>query len=84
VAARIERWFKRARVGMRCRNYRLIVHPEVAQLLENGKSGRLRKLGKQLRLAIELVKDEELPSDRFRVFDLDQQMEVTDMFKSKK
>lgn len=84
VAAKIERWFKRAKVGMRCRNYRLIVHPEVAQLLENGKSGRLRKLGKQLKLQIELVKDEEMPSDQFRVFDLDQQIEVTDMFKSKR
>lgn len=84
VAAKIERWFKRARVGIGCRNYRLLVHPDVAQILESDKSSRLRKLSKRLKLNIELVKEEELPSDEFKVFDLDQQVEVTDMFRSRK
>jgi len=84
MAMKIERWFKRARVGSGCRNYRLVVHPDVAQILGDGKAGRIRKLSKELKLDIELVKDEDLPSDEFKVFDLDQKMEVTEVFKSKR
>lgn len=84
VAAKIERWFKRARVGMGCKNYRLTVHPDVAEILEGGRASRLRKLSKGLKLDIELVKDEDLASDAFRVFDLEQQMDLTDMFRSRK
>jgi ribonuclease G len=84
VAAKIERWFKRAKVAMGSREYRLTVHPDVAQVLEDTKTTRLRKLGKELRLNIELVKDDDLPTYGFRVYDLGQQLEVTDMFRSKK
>ncbi len=84
VASKIERWFKRSRVGAECKNYRLMVHPDLAQILEDGKTDRISKLSKKLKLNIELVKNEELPSDEFRIFDLDQGMEVTDRFKSKR
>ncbi|MGB8656579.1 MAG: Rne/Rng family ribonuclease [Candidatus Zixiibacteriota bacterium] len=83
-AMKIERWFKRARVGSKCKNYRLMVHPDAAAILEDGKAGRIRKLSKQLGLNIELVKEEDLHFSQFKVFDLDQKMEVTDLFKAKK
>ncbi|KPL00713.1 MAG: hypothetical protein AMJ91_03475 [candidate division Zixibacteria bacterium SM23_73_3] len=82
VAMKIERWFKRAKVGAKCRNYRLMVHPEVGQVLGDRKTGRIHKLCKELKLDIELAKDENLSSDEFRVFDLNQELEVTDMFKA--
>jgi ribonuclease G len=84
VASKIERWFGRARVGVGCRNYRLMVHPDVAQILEDKKANRIHKLSKKLGLHIEMVKDEDLSSDEFKVFDLDQNMEVTDMFMSRR
>jgi ribonuclease G len=84
VAAKIERWFKRAKVALGSRDYRLTVHPDVARVLEDSKTSRLRKLGKALKLDIELVKNDDLPTDEFRVFDLGQQLDVTDMFKSRK
>lgn len=84
VAMKIERWFKRARVGAECRNYRMMVHPNVAQILQDAKASRIRKLSDNLKLDIELVKDENLSSEEFKVFDLDQQTEVTDMFKSRR
>jgi ribonuclease G len=84
VASKIERWFKRAKVGAKYKNYRLMVHPDVAQVLEDGKVNRIRKLSKELRLDIELVKEKNLSSDEFKVFDLGQEMEVTDMFKSRR
>jgi ribonuclease G len=84
IAMKIERWFKRARVGTKSKNYRLLVHPDVTQIFEQGKANRIRQLSKELDLGIELVKDEDLPLDKFKVFDLDQKLEVTDTFRSKK
>jgi ribonuclease G len=84
VAMKIERWFKRAKVSAGCKHYRLTVHPDVGQVLGDQKTGRLVKLSKELKLDIELVKDQELASDEFRVVDLDQNMDVTDMFKSRR
>jgi ribonuclease G len=84
VAMKIERWFKRAKVGAKYKHYRLLVHPDVAQIFGDGKPNRMRKLSKELDLDIVLVKDEDLPLDQFKVLDLDQKMEVTDIFKSRK
>ncbi|MFH1336692.1 MAG: Rne/Rng family ribonuclease [Candidatus Zixiibacteriota bacterium] len=84
MAMKIERWFKRAKIGARCKHYRLMVHPDVVQIFGEGKTSRIRKLNRELGLEIELVKDEDLPLDQFKVFDLEQKAEVTDMFISKK
>ncbi|HEX7401268.1 MAG TPA: Rne/Rng family ribonuclease, partial [candidate division Zixibacteria bacterium] len=84
MAMKIERWFKRAKIGARCKHYRLMVHPDVVQIFGEGKTSRIRKLNREIGLEIELIKDEGLPLDQFKVFDLDQKAEVTDMFKSKK
>ncbi len=84
MAMKIERWFKRAKVGAKCKNYRLLVHPDVVQFFGEGKASRIRKLSKELGLNIEVVKEEKLPLDHFKVFDLEMRAEITDMFKSKK
>lgn len=84
LAMKIERWFKRAKVSAGCKDYRLTVHPDVAQVLGQGKAGRLQKLNRELGLDIELAKDQELSSDEFRVVDLDRNMDVTDIFKSRR
>lgn len=84
MAMKIERWFKRAKVGAKGRRYQLLVHSDVAQIFEDGKASRISKLSKELNLDIELVKDEDLPPDQFKVFDLDQNMEVTAVFRAKK
>jgi ribonuclease G len=84
MAMKIERWFKRAKVGAKCKNYRLLVHPDMAQVFGEGKANRMRKQSKELGLNIDVVKDEDLPRDQFKVFDLDSKTEVTNVFKSKK
>ena len=84
MALKIERWFKRAKIGAKYKHYRLMVHPDVVQIFGEGKNSRISKLKRELGLEIELVKDETLPLDQFKVFDLAQKAEVTDMFISKK
>jgi len=80
VAMKIERWFKRAKVGSKSRRYKLFVSPELGKILMNGKENRIHKLHKELKLDLELVKDEKLPTEEFQVFSVDEDMEVTDLF----
>ena len=84
VAMKIERWFKRAKVGSKSKRYKLFVHPELSKILTDGKMNRIQKLDKELNLGIKLVKDEALPPETFRVFSEDEGLDVTDLFKGQK
>lgn len=80
VAMKIERWFKRAKVGSKSRGYKLFVHPELSKIIMHGKVNRIQKLHKELKLDIELIKDEKLPPEKFQVFSVDENVDVTDLF----
>ncbi|MFQ6002282.1 MAG: ribonuclease E/G [Candidatus Zixiibacteriota bacterium] len=84
VAMKIERWFRRAKVGSKSKKYKLLVNPELSKILMDGKINRIQKLHKELKLDIELVKDEKLPTERFQVFSVDKDMDVTNLFQSVK
>jgi len=80
VAMKIERWFKRAKVGSKNKRYKLFVNPELCEILINGKVNRIQKLHKELKLDIELIKDEKSPPERFQVFSVEEKKDVTDLF----
>ena len=77
---KIERWFKRAKVGSKSKRYKLYVNPELGEILTNRKLNRIQKLHKELRLDIELIKDERLSTETFQVFSADEDKDVTDLF----
>jgi hypothetical protein len=81
VAMKIERWFRRAKVGSKSKKYRLLVNPELSKVLMDGKINRIRNLNRELRLDIELVKDERLPHESFKVFSEDEGLDVSELFK---
>jgi ribonuclease G len=80
LAMKIERWFRRAKVGSRSKRYRLFVNPELSKILMDGKINRIQKLRKELKLDIEVAKDEKLATEGFRVFSVDENRDVTDLF----
>jgi ribonuclease G len=80
VCMKIERWFKRAKVGSKSKRYKLYVNPELGEILTSRKVNRIQTLHKELRLDIELIKDEKLPAEGFRVFSVDEDLDVTDLF----
>ncbi len=84
MAMKIDRWFKRAKVSATCKNYRLIVNPEVAKILGDGKDSRIRRLSRELKFDIELVQTEDIPMDEFKVVDVDHEKEITDLFRSRR
>jgi ribonuclease G len=83
IATKIERWFQRARAGSQNRKFRLIVHPEIARYLSARESSILKRISRQLRFKIELVEDESLRPENYRVVSVDDDLEVTDLFKTK-
>jgi ribonuclease G len=80
VCMKIERWFKRAKVGSKSKRYRLYVNPELGDILTRRKVNRIQKLHKELKLDIELIKDEKLPAERFKVFSADEDLDVTELY----
>jgi len=84
VAMKIERWFKRAKVGSKTKRYKLFVNPELCEILMNGRMNRIQKLHRELKLDIELIEDEKLPTERFQVFSVDEKKDVTDLFEKVK
>jgi ribonuclease G len=84
VAMKIERWFKRAKVGSKSKRYKLFVHPDLSKILMYGKMNRIQKLNKELSLEIKLIPDEVLPPETFKVFSEDERVDVTNLFKGQK
>ncbi|MFH0930894.1 MAG: Rne/Rng family ribonuclease [Candidatus Zixiibacteriota bacterium] len=82
LAAKIERWFKRAKVRSVDKKFKLCIHPEVYRILSEGKESRIKKLCRMLRIEILPEKDENLSADEFKVFSLDEEEEITDRFKA--
>ncbi len=80
VAAKIERWFIRARLASDVRNFRLVVHPVEAEHLTKNREERLKRIRKMIKRNIELEVDRLLAPDRFRVFAADDNVELSEMF----
>ena len=80
VAAKIERWFMRAKVASDYKRYRLVVSPHVGEHLAEDSESRLKRIRKLSKCKIELETDKLLGPDKYRVFAADDEVELTDMF----
>jgi hypothetical protein len=83
IATKIERWFQRARAGSQNRKFKLIVNPGISAYLSASESNILKRISKQLRFKIELIEDNELSPENYRVVSVDDNLEITDLFKTK-
>lgn len=79
-ATKIERWFKRAKVLLVDKKYKLILSKELYKMLVEGRKSRIRKLQKELRLDIETTKDPSFPPEGYRIL-TKEDLDVTDKFK---
>lgn len=80
VAAKIERWFIRARLASDVRKFRLIVHPNISEHLSHNKDERLKRIRKMIKSDIYLESDQLLTPQRYRIFSAEDNVELTDMF----
>jgi len=80
VLTRIERWIGRFKAERRDWSIQLITHPSVAHYMLNGWKNNARRLMWKYRMKIQIVGDETLRGDKFRVFSNRDGLEVTDKY----
>lgn len=80
LAAKIERWFNRAKLASDIKKFRLVVHPKQADYMLEDREARLKRIRKMTRRDITIETDELLPPDKYRVFSVQDGVEVTDLF----
>jgi len=83
IVMRIERWFARAKAGSKYRKFDLKVHPNVAEILNGGNTNKLRDICRQHRFKIDLLLDESLFPENYRIISHDEDMDITEMYKTK-
>lgn len=68
TVTKIERWLKRCKAASRVRKVEVYVHPSVAEYLLENKQERLKLVKRAVRMKVEVLSDEELPTDGVRYF----------------
>lgn len=80
MGAKIDRWFIRASADKKYSSFHLVVNPALADALvgENSSAGnRLRRIMKQKRVKVNLVRDTSISLQEFRVFEAGENREIT-------
>ncbi len=80
VAAKIERWFMRAKVASDIKKYHLVVHPMVGDHLTEENEARLKRIRKLGRCKISMETDKLLDPDKYRILSAEDEVELTEMF----
>lgn len=78
VANKIERWIKRFRTQNKERTLKLIVHPDVARHLTEGLKSRIRKIMWRFWMKIDVIPEDSLHFDEFKVFTKHGEINLTD------
>jgi len=82
ILTQIERWLRKFRASSKERSLKLIVHREIYNYLTEGFRSKNRKLMWKLWMRIEVISDDSLDIDEFKVISKKQNREITDQFKS--
>lgn len=80
VLTKIERWIRRFKTERKEWSLRLIVHPSIASYMSAGIVSNVRRLMWKYRLKIEIVRDDSLRTDQFRIVLKKDGEDVTDQF----
>ncbi|MFQ5648330.1 MAG: ribonuclease E/G [bacterium] len=80
VLTKIERWIKRFRAERKERKLQLHIHPSIANYLSNGFFNNKRRLMWKYRVKIDIVRDDTLRTDLFRILLQSDGKDVTERF----
>jgi ribonuclease G len=82
VITKIERWIKRFKAERKEWSLRLIVHPSMAEYLTTGVISRIRRFMWRYRLRLDVIQDDSLKADQFKMILNKNQRDITDEFLS--
>jgi ribonuclease G len=80
IAAKIERWFLRARVEGKHKRFLLTVTPEVGEYLAARGEDRIQSWSRKFRFHIETVRDTLLHPEKYTIINLEDGSEITDRY----
>jgi ribonuclease G len=83
IVMRIERWFSRAKAGSKYKKFDLRVHPDLAEILDGEGTKKLRDISRKLRFKIKMIIDDSLFPENYRIISLDEDMDITELYKTK-
>lgn len=80
LATKIERWFIRAKADGAHNNFHLVTNPRVAEIMTADGSNRVAKIKKYHSYQINLIQDTSLPQHQFKVYDANNNSEITEKY----
>jgi ribonuclease G len=80
MAARIERWFQRARAAGKFKKFVVNVTPEVAEFIADVGEDRVQQWSRRYRFHIELIRDTLLHPEKFVIQTLGDGLDITDRY----
>jgi ribonuclease G len=81
LATKIERWFIRARAAKKFDKFHLVVSPPLASTLAENGVNRLDRLMKAHKFRINLVRDTTLVQHEYKIFNAEDNKEITELYK---
>lgn len=82
VLTHIERWMRRFRAGSKERSLKMRTHPEIQNYLTHGIKSRIRRVMWKFWVRIDVISDESLEIDEFKVISKKTGEDITQQFKS--
>lgn len=80
MSTKIERWFKRAKAARKLTKFHLAVNPELAAMMADNGVDRIDRIRKINGFSINLVRDTIIPLQEYRVYDAENNRDVTDRY----
>ena len=81
LATKIERWFIRAKAGKKYDKFHLIVNPNLAATIAENGVNRVELLMKAHKFRINLVRDTTLPQYEYKIYNAEDNAEITEQYK---
>ncbi len=82
MATKIERWFQRAKADGKLKEFHLAINPLLAEAMTAGNgTNRLNRVMKNFHFRINLVRDTTIPIQEYKIYNADNNEEITEKFK---
>ncbi|MFZ5981694.1 MAG: Rne/Rng family ribonuclease, partial [Candidatus Zixiibacteriota bacterium] len=80
MATKIERWFMRAAANRQYKNYHLVICPPLATIIAENGTNRVERMMKIHKFKINVVRDTTLSQQEFKVFNADDNSDITELY----